>query len=117
MRGEPFRAWRAPRLRMPKRPVPKPKRGRSPPRRVRGEDSEDRGGEETPTDDDMVERRTKLRHDPMYGMSKMTREKPLSRLQDKRRARMVAISSEEEEEPLSPRGEEFDLQQDFRYAP
>jgi hypothetical protein len=35
----------------------------------------------------------------------------------KRRGRVVAISSEEEEEPLSPRGEEFDIQQDFRYAP
>jgi hypothetical protein len=109
VRGEPFVAWRAPRLRMPKRSVSRPKRPRSPPRR-RGEDSSERGGEETPTDDEVaVERRTKLRHDPAFDI-RQPREKPLNRLQDKRRARVVAISSEEEEEPLSPRGEEFDLQ-------
>jgi hypothetical protein len=104
-RGEPFGAWRAPRCRMPKRPAPKPKRPRSPARR-RGEDSSERGGEETPTDEDVVERRTKMRHDPVYG-NRVAREKPGARMPHKRRGRVVTISSEEEdeEEHLSAQGE------------
>jgi hypothetical protein len=114
VRGEEFHPWRAPCLRMPRHPPPRPKRPRSPTRR-RGEESSERGAEETPTDDEVVERRTKMRHDPAYA-NRPSRTQAGARMPSKRRGRVVAISSEEEE-PLSPRGEEFDIQQDFRYAP
>ena len=117
VRGEPFGAWRAPRVRMPKRAAPKPRRPRSPPRR-RGEDSSERFEEETPTDDEVVERRTKMRHDPLYA-NRVAREKPTARTPHKRRGRVVSISSEEEDEEDhldAQGGDELDLQQKLRYV-
>ena len=100
---------------MPRRASSRAKRPRSPPRR-RVEDGADRAGEETATDDENVEQRTKLRHDPLHA-PRNSRDKAAARTPPKRRRRVVAISSGEEEEPLSPRGEDDDLQHDFWYGP
>jgi hypothetical protein len=62
VRCETFIPWRQPRLRMLRRSGSRLKRVRSPPR-DRGLESSDRGGEETATDMEMYERRSKHRQD------------------------------------------------------
>lgn len=89
------------------------KRPRSPPRH-RGEESTDRGGEETATEDEVRERRSKQREDTRYA-AHGTKEKPSGRAPAKRRQRMIRISSgSEQEQPMSPRGHDSDMHQDFR---
>ena len=102
--GEAFRVWRQPRLRMPKRSGSKHKRVRSPPHH-RGSDSSDRGGEETATDMEMYERRSKQREDAR-SRSKVTKDREAERSPPKRKRRVVVIATDEEEDDpnqLSPR--------------
>ena len=93
-------------MRMPRRSGSKMKRMRSPTRH-RGSES---GGEETATDEEMRERRTKQRHDTRYE-ARGAKERAAGRTPPKRRRRVVDISSDEEEEEqqLSPRGDDFDM--------
>ena len=115
MHGEGFIPWRCPRLRMPRPAGSRLKRIRSPPRQ-RVEESLDRGGEDTPTDDETLERRTKQRHDPRYA-GRTTKEKAPGRTPPRRKRRVVELSSaEDEEKEHSSRGEDFDLQHDVRYV-
>lgn len=78
------------------------------------EDNSDRGGEETATEDDALERRTKQRHDLRYA-ARTTKDKAAARTSPSRKRRVVALSlGEKEEKDQSSRGEDDDLQQDFR---
>lgn len=108
MRGEAFVSWRQPRVRMPRRTGSRLKRVRSPPKR-RGSPTSDRDAEYTATDEEMAERRSKHREDTRYA-HRAREEAP------KKKRRVVEVTSgEEEEEHLqSPRGDDFEFQQDFR---
>ena len=91
------------------------KRVRSPPRH-RGSEISDRGREETTTDVEMLEQRSKHRQGTRYA-SRVTKEREAGRTPPKRKRRVVAISTEEEEEDpnqLSPRGDNLELQHDFK---
>lgn len=90
----------------------RPKRARSPPRH-RVEDSSDRGAEETATEDEERERRTKQRHDPRNA-GRAAKEKGPARTPPRRKRRVVDLSPGEAEEKTEELGDEFDLQQDFR---
>ena len=115
MRGEGFLPWRAARVRMPRRQLSRPKRARSPPRR-RTEDDEERAGEDTATDEDvLLERRTKLRHDPHAAIPRF-RDRAAARTPPNHHRRVVAAHSGSEEQPASPRREDDDLHLDDRYA-
>ena len=112
VRGEAFVSWRQPRLRMPKRSGSSAKRMRSPPRH-RGSES---GGEDTATEDEVLERCTKQRLDPRYA-ARANKEKGGGRA-SKRKRRVVDLSSgsELEEQQLEPRGNDSELLQDFRFV-
>ena len=115
VRGEASDPWRQPRLRMPRRSGSRLKRVRSPPRH-RGSEISDRGREETATDVEMLEQRSKHRQGTRYA-SRVTKEREAGRTPPKRKRRVVAISTEEEEEDpnqLSPRGDNLELQHDFK---
>ena len=113
--GEAFRAWRQPRLRMPRRSGSRQKRVRSPSRH-RESDSSDRGGEETTTDMEMYERRSKHREDTRL-RSKVTKDREARRTPPKRKRRVAEIATDEEEDDpnqLPPCGDDLELQQDFK---
>lgn len=112
VRGEAFVSWRQPRLRMPRRSGSTAKRMRSPPRH-RGSES---GGVDSATEDEVLERRTKQRHDPRYA-ARANKERGAGRAPPKRKRRVVDLSSgSEEEHQLEPRGDDSELQQDFRFV-
>ena len=111
VRGEAFVPWRAPRRRMKPRSGSRLKRPRSP-QRQRGEESSDRGAEETATEEEERERRTKQRHDPRFA-ARSAKEKGPARTPPKRKRRVVDLSSGEEEK-TEERGEEFDLEAEIR---
>jgi hypothetical protein len=96
---------------MPRRSGSRLKRARSPPRH-RVEDSSDRGGEDSATEDEERERRTKQRHDPRHA-GRSAKDKVSTRTPPRRKRRVVDLSSGEEEK-TSERGEDDSLQQDFR---
>jgi hypothetical protein len=76
------------------------------------EESSDRGGEDTATEDEERERRTKQRHDHRIA-GRSGKEKVSTRTPPRRKRRVVDLSSGEEEK-TSEQGEDEDLQQDFR---
>jgi hypothetical protein len=100
---------------MPRRSGSRLKRVRSPPRH-RGSESSDHGGEETATDMEMSEWRSKHRQDTRV-RSKVSKDREAGRTPPKKKRRLVEISTEgEEEDPnqLPPRGGDLELQQDFK---
>jgi hypothetical protein len=88
-------------------------KGMRPPARRRVSES---GGEDTATEDEVRERRTKQRQDPRYA-ARANRERGAGRAPAKKKRRVVELTSgsEEDEAQLEPRGEDSELQQDFRF--
>ena len=114
--GEAIVPWRQPRLRMPRRSGSGLKRVRSPPR-LRGSESLDRGGEETATDTEMQERRSKQREDTRLRSKPAAQREVAGRTPPNKKRKVVeATTKEEEEDPnqLPPRGGDLELQQDFK---